>query len=118
MEYITTNGVEYAAKHVTTTTNQIIITLADQMISDIEPAFRAVTSLSVSGEDKQTYGEYDHLAFESAEVLASGEIVVTMRIKSETELRLDETSETLRVQDGAISDLGEAVSNLSEGGLL
>lgn len=114
MEFITANGVEYAAKHVTTTTNQIIITLEDQTISDIEPAFRAVTSLSVSGEDKQAYGEYDHLSFESAEVLASGEIVVTIRIKSETELRLDEISETLRVQDGAISDLGEAVSNLSE----
>lgn len=117
MEYITAGGVEYAAKSVTTTVNQIVMTYEGQSIADMETTFRQATDLTVSGEDKATYGTYAGLAFEQATVQASGDVVVTMRIKTETEQRLDALEDAQRVQDGAISDLGAAVSDLADGGV-
>ena len=116
MEYITVNGVEYAAKSVATTTNQIVMTFESCQIAEMEAAFRRALALTVSGEGKVAYGTYTGLAFEQAAVLANGDIVVTMRIKSAAELRLDAVEEAVAVQDEAIADLGAAVSSLAEGG--
>ena len=70
MEYITVNGVEYAAKSVATTTNQIVMTFESCQIAEMEAAFRRALALTVSGEDKVVYGTYTGLAFEQAAVLA------------------------------------------------
>lgn len=117
MEFITANGVEYAAKLVTTTASQVIMTFEDRSIADMETTFRQATDLTVSGEDRAVYGTYTGLAFDRATVLASGDVVVTMRVKTETEQRLDALEDAQRVQDGAISDLGAAVSDLADGGV-
>lgn len=116
MEHITVNGAKYAAKSIMTTTNQIVMTLEGQSIADMETAFRQASSLVVSGKDGVVYGTYTGLAFEQAAVLANGDVVVTMHVKSAGELRLDAIETAQAVQDEAIGDLGDAVSNLAERG--
>ena len=110
MEYITANGVEYAVKSITTGVSQITFTLEGQSIGDIETAFRAVTELTVSGEDKATYGTYSNLSFESATVAADGSITVVMHIPSEQELRMAALEKAVAEHDEAIAEIygGEA----------
>ncbi len=105
MEYITANGTEYGCQTVTTGINMISFTMQGQEIASIEAAFKGVTELTVSGEDKVTYGNYEYLSFESATVYADGKVSVTMHIKDETEHRLDILEETQEIQDGAIEEL-------------
>lgn len=105
MEYITASGIEYATKSVTTSTNQIRFTVEGQKIGEIETAFRRVTDLIVSGEDKQVYGAYSNLSFESATVLADGSITVVMHIPSEQELRLTAIETAIAEHDEAIAEI-------------
>lgn len=111
MEYITANGVEYAAKSVTTSTNRIRFVLDGQKIGDVETAFRQVTDLTVSGKDKNIYGTYNHLEFESASVAADGSITVVMHIPSVQELRMAALEKAVAEHDEAIAEIygGEAV---------
>lgn len=110
MEYITADGVEYAAKSVTTSTNQIIIAMDGQQIGAIEEAFRPVTDLTVSGEDKSVYGTYTGLSFESATVSADGSVTVVMHIPSAKELRITALETAVAEHDEAIAEIygGEA----------
>lgn len=111
MEFITANGVEYASKSVTTSTNQIRFVLDEQQIGDIETAFRQVTDLTVSGEDKTVYGTYSNLSFESATVQKDGSITVVMHIPSEQELRMAALEVAVAEHDEAIAEIygGETV---------
>lgn len=111
MEFITANGVEYASKSVTTSTNQIRFVLDGQQIGDIETAFRQVTDLTVSGEDKSVYGTYSNLSFESATVHDDGSITVVMHIPSEQELRMAALEKAVAEHDEAIAEMygGETV---------
>ena len=111
MEIITAGGVEYAAKSVTTSTNSISFTLDDQQIGDIETAFRTVTDLTVSGEDKTVYGTYSNLSFESAAVAADGSITVVMHIPTEQEIRMAKLQAAVADHDAAIAEIygGETV---------
>lgn len=111
MEYIIANGVEYATKFISTGVNQITFTLEGQSIGDIEAAFRQVTDLTVSGEDKAVYGTYSNLSFESATVAADGSITVVMHIPSEQELRMAALEEAVAEHDEAIAEIygGETV---------
>ena len=105
MEFITGGGVEYAAKSVTTSTNQIRFILDGQKIEDIEAAFRGVTDLTVSGEDKTVYGTYNNLSFYSATVSADGSITVVMHIPSEKELRIAALETAVAEHDEAIAEM-------------
>ena len=105
MEYITAGGVEYAAKAVTTSTNSISFVLEGQKIGDIETAFRGVTDLTVSGDDKTVYGTYSNLSFDSAKVSEDGSITVVMHIPSKEELRIAALEEAVAEHDEAIAEI-------------
>lgn len=110
MEYITANGVEYACKAVVTGVDSVTFSMEGQAVADIEAAFRPVTELTVAGEDKKIYGTYKNLSFESATVYEDGSTMVTMHIKSDTELRLESLEQTQAEQDEVLAELlgGEA----------
>ena len=103
MEYIKANGIEYATKSVTTGTNSISFTMKKQNITEIEEAFRQVTELTVSGEDKTIYGTYENLVFESATVYEDGTVRVIMHIKTKDELWKESVDSSQAEQDEAIA---------------
>lgn len=110
MEFVKVNGVEYACKAVVTGVDSISFSIEGQAVADIETAFRPVTELTVAGEDKKIYGTYKNLSFESATVYEDGSTMVTMHIKSETELRFESLEQTQAEQDEVLAELlgGEA----------
>lgn len=105
MEYITANGTEYKCKSVATGIDCISFIMEGQDISNIEAAFKGVTELTVSGEDRAVYGSYEHLSFESATVYENKSISVTMHIQSDMEIRMAELEATQADQDEAIAEL-------------
>ena len=105
MEYIKANGAEYAYSSVITGVDSISFSIEGQAVADIETAFRPVTELTVAGEDKEVYGTYEHLSFESATVYGDGSTMVTMHIKSDTELRLESLEQTQAEQDEVLAEL-------------
>ena len=105
MEYIKANGAEYAYSSVITGVDSISFLIEGQAVADIETAFRQVTELTVAGEDKEVYGTYEHLSFESATVYGDGRVMVTMHIKSETELRFESLEQTQAEQDEVLAEL-------------
>lgn len=105
MEFIKANGVEYACKAVVTGISSITFSMEGQAVSDMEEAFRPVTELTVAGEDKKIYGTYKNLSFESATVYEDGSTMVTMHIKSDTELRLESLEQTQAEQDEVLAEL-------------
>lgn len=110
MEYITANGIEYACKAVVTGVDSITFSMEGQAVADMEKTFRSVTELTVAGEDKEIYGTYKNLSFVSATVYEDGSTMVTMHIKSDTELRLESLEQTQAEQDEVLAELlgGEA----------
>lgn len=110
MEFIKTNGVEYACESVVTGIDSISFSMKGQKVADIETAFRSVTELTVAGEDKEVYGTYKNLSFVSATVYGDCSTMVTMHIKSDTEIRLESLEQTQAEQDEVIAELlgGEA----------
>lgn len=105
MEYITSNGIEYATKSISTSVRQITFSLEGQSIGDIEIAFRAVTELTVSGDDKITYGTYQNLEFVSATVMNDGSITVVMHIPTAEELRIIALEAAIAEHDEAIAEI-------------
>ncbi len=110
MEFVKANGAEYACEAVVTGIDSISMLMKCQAVADIETAFRQITELTVAGEDKEVYGTYEHLSFESATVYGDGSTMVTMHIKSDTELRLESLEQTQAEQDEVLAELlgGEA----------
>lgn len=110
MEYIKTNGAEYAYSSVITGIDSISFLIVHQKVADMEKTFRPVTELTVAGEDKEIYGTYKNLSFVSATVYEDGSTMVTMHIKSDTEIRLESLEQTQAEQDEVIAELlgGEA----------
>lgn len=110
MEFIKANGAEYACKAVVTGVDSITFSMEGQAVADMEEAFRPVTELTVAGEDKEIYGTYKNLYFESATVYEDGTVMVTMHIKSKTELRFESLEQTQAEQDEVLAELlgGEA----------
>lgn len=105
MEFIKTNGVEYAFSSVITGIDSISFLIMQQKVADMEAAFRPVTELTVAGEDKEIYGTYEHLSFVSATVYEDGSTMVTMHIKSDTEIRLESLEQTQAEQDEVLAEL-------------
>lgn len=68
---------------------------------------------------EQPYGVYDDLTLTAPVTRhdADGAVVVTISLREKTDIekRLDALEESQEVQDGAIEDLGLAVSDLVEG---
>ena len=104
MEYITANGVEYDTKSVTTKMDGIGFTLEGD-VSEIASAFKLVTELTVSGEDKVVYGVYGNLSFSSAMVDSEGLITVFMRIKQDMEQRVETLEQSQAEQDEVIAEI-------------
>lgn len=105
MEYIKTNGAEYACKAVVTGVDSISFLIAGQKVSDMVKAFRPVTELAVADENKEVYGVYKNLSFESATAYGDGTVMVTMHIKSKTELRFESLEQTQAEQDEVLAEL-------------
>lgn len=105
MEYIKTNGAEYACKAVVTGVDSISFSMEGQAVADVEKAFRPVTELTVADENKEVYGVYKNLSFESATAYGDGRVMVTMHIKSETELRFESLEQTQAEQDEVLAEL-------------
>ena len=105
MEFIKANGVEYACKAVVTGVDSISFLIVHQKGADMEEAFRPVTELTVADENKEVYGVYKNLSFESATVYGDERVMVTMHIKSATELRFESLEQTQAEQDEVLAEL-------------
>ena len=110
MEFVKVNGVEYAFSSVITGIDSISFLIMQQKVADMEAAFRPVTELTVADENMVVYGVYKNLSFESATVYEDGRVMVTMHMKSATELRLESLEQTQAEQDEVLAELlgGEA----------
>ena len=104
MEKITANGVTYDAKNVTTSSNSISFSI-DDTAENLKGVFSSVTSLTVSDNDGQVYGTYDHISFQSVTEYVDGTVTVTMHIMSQTEIAIAELQTTQVEQDEAIAEL-------------
>ena len=89
MEYITANGTEYACTKTTTSINTISFAVEGKTAEEVKTAFKQVTELTVSGENKVAYGIYNNLSYKSVTEYEDGSVEVTMHIKSDEEVRLD-----------------------------
>ncbi len=105
MQFVKANGVEYAYSSVITGIDSISFLLMEQKVSDMVKAFRPVTELTVADENKEVYGVYKNLSFESATAYGDGRVMVTMHIKSETELRFESLEQTQAEQDEVLAEL-------------
>lgn len=105
MEYIMANGIEYAAKSVTTSINAISFKIEGKTTEEAKTAFQPVTELTVGGEDKVVYGIYNNLSYESVTEYADGTVEVTMHIKSDAEVRLDALEQSQAEQDEVIAEM-------------
>lgn len=110
MEYIKADNIEYECQTVTTGTDSITFIMEGQAVESIHTAFKDVTELTVSGEDKKTYGIYSGLSFASAAVDADDTVSVTMLIRPDLERRLEKVEASQDIQDEAIVELAGIIS--------
>lgn len=110
MEYIKADKIEYECQTVTTGTDSITFTMEGQAVESIHTAFKDVTELTVSGEDKKAYGIYSGLTFSSAAVDADDTVSVTMLIRPDLERRLEKVEASQDIQDEAIVELAGIIS--------
>lgn len=110
MEYIKADNIEYECQKVTTGTDSITFTMEGQAVESIHTAFKDVTELTVSGEDKKAYGIYSGLSFALAAVDADDTVSVTMLIKPDLERRLEKVEASQDIQDEAIVELAGIIS--------
>lgn len=110
MEYIKAGGIEYECQKVTTGTDSITFTMEGQAVESIHTAFKDVTELTVSGEDKKAYGIYSGLSFASVSVDADDTVSVTMLIRPDLERRLEKVEASQDIQDEAIVELAGIIS--------
>ncbi len=101
-ETITANGVSYTAKNVTTEINSISFTLANP-VENPEAAFREVKSLTVGDGQKNVYGQYPDVEYESLTTAADGSVTITMHILTKTEKQIKELQVSQAEQDEAIA---------------
>lgn len=105
MEFVKANGAEYACRSVATGISSITFSMEGQELADVEKAFRPVTELTVADENNEVYGVYKNLSFESATAYGDGTVMVTMHIKSKTELRFESLEQTQAEQDEVLAEL-------------
>ena len=83
------------------------------------PENLAHVEFSTDPED-EPHGIYENLVLNAAPIRQDTEdgkvlVVISLREKTELELRVDALEESQAVQDGAIEDLGLAMSDMAEG---
>lgn len=118
MDYIKLNNQTYEIEKAETTTDTITVFFKNRTAESLAEIFDGVTSFELSNSDGTVYGVYKNLAFVNASVYDDNTASVTMRIKGDIEIRLERLENGQEVQDGAIAELGEVVSDLSyKGGL-
>lgn len=110
MEYIKVDNIEYECQTVTTGTDSITFTMEGQAVESIHTAFKDVTELTVSGEDKKAYGIYSGFSFASASVDADDTVSVTMFIRPDLERRIEKVEASQDIQDEAIVELAGIIS--------
>lgn len=110
MEYIKAGGIEYECQKVTTGTDSITFIIGGQTVESIHKAFKDITELTISGEDKKTYGIYSGLTFSLASVDADDTVSVTMLIRPDLERRLEKVEASQDIQDEAIVELAGIIS--------
>ena len=110
MEYIKANGIEYECQTVITGTDSITFIIGGQTVESIHTAFKDVTELTVSGEDKKAYGIYSGLSFALAAVDVDDIVSVTMFIRPDLERRLEKVEASQDIQDEAIVELAGIIS--------
>ena len=110
MEYIKAGGIEYECQKVTTGTDSITFIIGGQTVESIHKAFKDITELTISGEDKKTYGIYSGLTFSLASVDVDDIVTVTMLIRPDLERRLEKVEASQDIQDEAIVELAGIIS--------
>ncbi len=80
-----------------------------------------LANVTVKNSDGVVVGRYSDLVFvsETSTIHADGTVLTSfnLREKTDTEKRLDAMESGQQTQDEAIGDLGQAVSDLAEGGV-
>lgn len=80
-----------------------------------------LAKVTVKNSDGVAVGRYSDLIFvsETSAIQADGTVLTSfnLREKTDTEKRLEAMESGQRMQDEAIGDLGQAVSDLAEGGV-
>ena len=105
MEYIKAGGIEYECQKVTTGTDSITFIIGGQTVESIHKAFKDITELTISGEDKKTYGIYSGLTFSLASVDVDDIVSVKMLLKTPEEIRLDNLEKTQTEQDELLASI-------------
>ena len=79
--------------------------------------------IEIQNEDGIAIGNYDDILFDSemSKIQSDGKILTSFHLREKTEIellreRIEQLESGQEVQDGAISDLGTAVSGLAEEG--
>lgn len=109
-EFVTANGSTFACADITTGINSITFTMQNQDADELESFFRDVTELTVTYEgEEKPHGTYKDLKYKSITKYEDGSVSVTMRIKDETEKRLDALEASQEIQNGAIMELAQSV---------
>lgn len=95
-EIITVGSEKYTVTNVKTGLNTISFKIVNPVSDDVEATFKDVKSLTV-GTEKEVYGDYPDVEYESITIKATGEIIVTMRIPTQMELQV---AKLQKAQDG------------------
>lgn len=112
-EFLEANGNIYECESVTTGIDSITFTIANGNATDLEQAFRTVSSLTTTLEGEENpSGYYDHLKFDSITTHEDGSVSVTMHIKGEVERRLDALEEGQEILNGAVMELGQEIGGV------
>lgn len=136
-EFVKANGRIFECINVENGTDSISMEVASQDAAGLESFFESVSSLTThfeapmepeEGQEapalEEPHGSYSHLRLNFVNKnTINGSVVIVMKIKSETERRLDALEERLETQDGAITEIGKAAlgeaqwQNLMQAGL-
>lgn len=112
-ELVTANGQIFECESVRTEIDGIEFTMKNQDAADMDSFFRGVTELTTSydGEEKP-HGTFKNLAPNGVVINPDSTVTVKMRMKTETEIRLDALEESQKKQDETISVIS-SVSGIS-----
>lgn len=122
-EYVKANGSIFECVNVETGMDSISMEIINQDAAVLEAFFEGVSSLTTHFEApvepgegregtalKEPHGIYNHLRLNFVNKnTINGSVVIVMKIKSETERRLDALEESQEIQDGAITEIGKVI---------
>lgn len=103
-EFITIGDKSFVTNKTQTTIDTISFTLECTTVEVVEAVFKKAQSLTV-GTDKEVYGEYPDVEFQSMTIGAEGEITVTMHILSKSEKQIRDLQTSQAEQDEAIAQM-------------